>query len=189
MGTPLDSWLSTVSQTKYTGKTYAVNFGPFPFTPTESSLARVKPLLKEYGDITRITIYADRTVTFGFALGDRRMPTTRKRLPLIISGKCVGVLMAPFHIKMMGVKACKFCPAMGDVLAHTPACQVNKDAREQFLVRKNKKTAALAATARGERTGPPQMAPGEIPPPLHNPGRHVLARLSGQVEALHRADA
>ena len=89
--------------------------------------------------------------------------------------------------RLRGCAAAHLTPLL--VLAHTPACQVNKDAREQFLVRRNKKTAALAATARGERTGPPQMAPGEIPPPLHNPGRHVLARLSGQVEALHRADA
>ena len=156
--------------------TYGVNFGPFPFTPNDASIARIKPLLKEYGEITNVIIYGDRTVTIGFALGARPMPKTRKRLPLIISKRCVGVLMAPFHIKMLGVSACNFCPAIDDN-SHTPACEENKKDREKFLTRKVKKLGALKAGR-----APPQEE-GEISA-AHVPlSRTVLSRLDAQLQA------
>ena len=52
--------------------------------------------------------------------------------------KCVGVLMAPFHIKMLGVEdACRFCPAIGN--NHTPACSVNQASAQRFKLRSQAK--------------------------------------------------
>ena len=65
--------------------------------------------------------------------------------------------MAPFHIKPLGIQACGFCPAIAED-AHTPACEVNKKARADFMMRKNKKTAALDSVAQGRPPRPPRPA-------------------------------
>ena len=144
---PLEEWLESISAIKWTGRTFAVNFGPFPFTPTEHTItSKLAPLIKCYGSVTKTLVYADRTVTIGFALEGRSMPTTRKKIPLMVKDKhghkCVGVLMAPFHIKMLGVaEACRFCPAIGD--HHTPACSVNRASAERFKKRRLEKHAKM----------------------------------------------
>ena len=149
-GVPLEEWLINIAGVKWTGKEYAVNFGPFPYTPNEHSVAKLKPMLKQYGDITKMIFYADRTITIGFALGDRPMPRSRPRIPLVSNGKALGVLLAPFHIKVMGVRCCRWCPAIADD-AHTPACEQNKRDRAGFERRGKRKASQLASVAKGGR--------------------------------------
>ena len=66
-GIPLEEWLVGVAGIKWTGQQFAINFGPFPFTPTEHTIAKIKPMLKAYGDVTKMIFYSDRTITIGFA--------------------------------------------------------------------------------------------------------------------------
>ena len=64
-------WLIKVGAVKYLGKTYALNLGPMPRAPTDDTIKMIAPLLEMYGKMTHIINYADRTITVGFALGDR----------------------------------------------------------------------------------------------------------------------
>ena len=41
------------------------------YTHDDTITSEFEPLLKMYGDITHIIFYADRTITIGFALGDK----------------------------------------------------------------------------------------------------------------------
>ena len=70
-GISLKEWVDEVGGVKARGTTFGLNVGPFPRAPNDDTVKKFEPLLKMYGDITHIIFYADRTITIGFALGDK----------------------------------------------------------------------------------------------------------------------
>ena len=83
------------------------------------------------------------------------------RIPLIHNHKTLGVLVAPFHIKIMGAKCCRWCPAIADD-AHTPACEPNKNDPNNFRRRQMRKASQLASVAKGGSKGLKAREDGEV---------------------------
>ena len=60
---------------KFSGNTYAVRFGSFPFVMNEEKFAKYKGAFKIYGAVTRYIFYANRAIVVGFALEGKTPPT------------------------------------------------------------------------------------------------------------------
>ena len=90
----------------------------------------------------------------------------RPRIPLVSNGKALGVLVAPFHIKVLGVRCCRWCPAIADD-AHTPACEQNKSDPAEFARRGKRKASQLTSVFKGGSKGLATREHGEIPTDKH----------------------
>jgi hypothetical protein len=57
-GATFESWLASIDRVKFSGNTYAVRFGPFPFVMNEDKFAKYKGAFKIYGAVTHYIFYA-----------------------------------------------------------------------------------------------------------------------------------
>ena len=145
----LDAWLATLGAIKDVGKRFAAVFGPWPFMPTFDTVDQYKGLLTStYGDITHVTIYKDRTITIGFALGGRATPKKRKPLAVMRNGKFMGSLHPTHNIRMLGLNNCLTCCGIGDF--HGAECEENKKNFALHMAKKKKLNARLGARVRGD---------------------------------------
>ena len=135
-GISLKEWVDEVGGVKARGTTFGLNVGPFPRAPNDDTVKKFEPLLKMYGDITHIIFYADRTITIGFALGDKTMPKARKPIPIFDGGIFAGALNPVHNIRIVGMQNCSYCPGIGEF--HTGECEKNKAQMQNFLNRKKK---------------------------------------------------
>ena len=55
-GQPIPEWLKSIEAVTFTGVTYAVNFGPFPFTPTARMVDQYDIFFRMYGARTHFTL-------------------------------------------------------------------------------------------------------------------------------------
>ena len=139
-GISLKEWVDEVDGVEARGTTFGLNVGPFPRAPNDDTIKKFEPLLKMYGKITHIIFYADRTITIGFALGDKIMPVARKPIPIFDGGIYAGVLNPIHNIRIVGMQNCSYCPGIGEF--HTGECEKNKAQMQAFLKRKQKIVAA-----------------------------------------------
>jgi hypothetical protein len=146
----LNAWLDSIGAIKNVGKRFAAVFGPWPFVPTFDTVDKYKGLLTStYGDITNVTIYKDRTVTIGFALGERPMPKQRKPLSIMRYGQFMGTLHPTHNIRMLGVHCCLTCSGIGDF--HGKECEENKRNFQAHMAKKKKLHAQMGARSRGDK--------------------------------------
>ena len=151
-GATFESWLGTIDRVKFSGNTYAVRFGPFPFVMNEEKIAKYKSAFKPYGTVTHYIFYANRSIVVGFALEGREPPTRRLKISLIDKGTYLGNLHPIYDIRPMGVQFCEFCPAIFEG-AHFQECERNKSKKEE-LIRLRKIRVAKAET-RAKREAEP----------------------------------
>ena len=105
--------------------------------PTFDTIDKYKGLLTStYGDIVNVTIYKDRTVAIGFALGERPTPQRRKALAVMRNGKSMGTLHPVHNIRMLGIDSCLTCCGIGDF--HGVECEENKKNFARHMARKKK---------------------------------------------------
>ena len=154
-GATFESWLESIDMVKFSGTTYSVRFGPFPFVVDEQKFARYKGAFKIYGAITHYIFYANRSIVVGFALEGKTPPTRRMKISLMDKGEYLGNLHPIHDIKPMGVKFCDSCPAIFDG-AHLQECEGNKLKRAE-MERLRKKRIYQAET-RAKR----EAEPGEV---------------------------
>ena len=102
-GTTLEGWLASVSSIPYYGKRYGVNFGPFPFAPTWDHIKRYRSFMEHYGIPLNCIVYADRTVTISFALGNLPVPQYRRRFSIVQAGKYLGMIHPVHSIRVHGI--------------------------------------------------------------------------------------
>jgi len=144
----LEGWLSKVMQTRKVGFRFAASFGPFPFMPDEDTLTLYKYALTDtYGDITNHVFYRDRTMTVGFALGDRpSMAKCKIGLPIMNKNGVIIASLHPIHqIHLLGVENCKTCVGIGEF--HTDQCDINKKNEVRLQQQKKKIFAAVGSMA------------------------------------------
>ena len=98
-GATFESWLSSIDRVKFSGNTYAVRFGPFPFVMNEEKFAKYKSAFKIYGAVTHYIFYASRHIVVGFALEGKEPPTRRLKISLIDKGAYLGHLHAPPNLR------------------------------------------------------------------------------------------
>lgn len=147
----LSAWLASIADSiKNVGKRYAAVFGPWPFMPTFDTVEQYKGLLTStYGDITNVTIYKDRTITIGFAQGNRPTPTKRKPLAVMRNGTFMGTLNPIHNIRMLGLDNCLTCCGIGAF--HGAECEANKKNFALHMKKKKKLNAQNGARARGDK--------------------------------------
>ena len=94
-----------------------------PSLVTNEFIDRIKGFLeRNYGKITHTTMYSDRTIAVGFALGTKEMPKFRKTMPLIFNGKHIGTMHPVHHMRTLGdTTCCRHCPGIGT--NHSEACK------------------------------------------------------------------
>ena len=141
-GISLKEWVDEVGGVEARGTTFGLNVGPFPRAPNDDTVKKFEPLLKMYGDITHIIFYADRTITIGFALGDKTMPKARKPIPIFDGGIFAGALNPIHNIRIVGMQNCSYCPGIGEF--HTGECEKNKAQMQNFLKRRKQTVEAAA---------------------------------------------
>ena len=113
-GATFESWLSSIDRVKFSGNTYAVRFGPFPFVMNEEKFAKYKSAFKIYGAVTHYIFYANRSIVVGFAPEGKAPPTRRLKISLIDKGMYMGNLHPIYDIKLLGAPCCASCPAIFD---------------------------------------------------------------------------
>ena len=156
-GNTLEDWLASVSAIPYFGKRYGINFGPFPFAPTWEHIKRYRSFMEHYGTPLNCIVYADRTVTISFALGNLPVPEYRRRISIVQAGKYLGMIHPVHSIRVLGINCCSFCPAIGEAEC-TAECAANRD---NPLFKKSYNKIAAAAAARN-KVAPEGVAPGEL---------------------------
>ena len=80
----------SIDRVKFSGNTYAVRFGPFPFVMNEEKFAKYKSAFKIYGTVTHYIFYANRAIVVGFDLEGKEPPTRRLKISLIDKGVYLG---------------------------------------------------------------------------------------------------
>jgi hypothetical protein len=145
---------------KFSGNTYAVRFGPFPFVMNEEKFAKYmyKGAFKIYGAVTRYIFYANRAIVVGFALEGKTPPTRRMKISLIDKGVYMGNVHPIHDINQaamghaMGISFCDFCPAIFDG-AHLHECERNKLKKAEMD--KLRKKRVFQAETRAKREAEP----------------------------------
>ena len=148
-GATFESWLSSIDRVKFSGNTYAVRFGPFPFVMNEEKFAKYKSAFKIYGTVTHYIFYANRTIVVGFALEGKEPPTRRLKISLIDKGAYLGHLHPIYDIKPMGIQFCNFCPAIFEG-AHLQECERNKLKKAELIKLRKKRVAQAETRAKRE---------------------------------------
>ena len=145
----LSEWLTRIGAIKDEGKRYAIVFGPWPFMPTFETVDKYKGLLtSSYGNITNVTIYKDRTITIGFALGGRETPQKKKPIRVVHKGQHMGTLHAIHNIRALGLSNCLTCCGINGW--HGPECEGNKRNFDAHMAKKKKLHAQSGARARDD---------------------------------------
>ena len=67
-GATMEEWRADIDAVIWTGVTYAVRFGPFPFKPDENTVNNYGTFMRHYGKQTHHIIYGDRSIVVGRAL-------------------------------------------------------------------------------------------------------------------------
>jgi hypothetical protein len=148
-GTTFETWLASIDRVMFSGNTYAVRFGPFPFVMNEEKIAKYKSAFKIYGAVTHYIVYANRAIVVGSALEGKVPPTRRMKISLIDKGVYMGNLHPIHDIKPMGIQFCDTCPAIFEG-AHLPECEGNKLKKAELIKLRKKRVAKAETRAKRE---------------------------------------